>query len=269
MNAHEPVQVKVVYSAGGRSRRRGRAGGRGSTRLLAALAGLNVVVAVVIYVVVWQWADPRLRPLWLLHTPLVGVELEDVDVTIPPKRGVQRGTPVAPDTNGTEARAAGQMAETARFLAPTIGWEVVSTIGAAGLLLAAGALSSRIGRGVRLATVILATVGAGILVWWVGRAWPDHGEPTPAQIRLLVAAGLLGALMVGAAIGRAARGMSYLAALALIVSGIGSAYVIDVLVEFHALDRAALPTSLNATMAMAFVAHSLWGWLLFPLARRV
>jgi hypothetical protein len=75
--------------------------------------------------------------------------------------------------------------------------------------------------------------------------------------------------LLGWAIGRGTRGITYVAAVTLVVSAVGSVVGLYLGTLYDAVEPAELPMPLLPFLATVFLIHSIWGWILLPLASRV
>ena len=71
------------------------------------------------------------------------------------------------------------------------------------------------------------------------------------------------------AIGRGAGRLTYLAAIMLILAAAGSAMGLWIGTSYDAIKPHELPTALMPSMVLVFILHSLWGWILVPIASRI
>ncbi|UCC29101.1 MAG: hypothetical protein JSU86_12965 [Phycisphaerales bacterium] len=294
MNTPAPLDIKVIYSATKRHRR-GWWASRAAVPIqdtgLVVLGILNVIAAGGLYYATCWWADPELRFRVLMHTPLPGVDLREAKLPSASPPTGEEAQPIwiisevakqqgrlppdlVPDSaeapRDLTANARAQTAQAVKFVGTVVGWEALATIAACALALAGGALVGRAGTaGLRLAGVVVALVGLVAIGWAAYDLWVQYGRLVPDQLRTDIGGLVLLAALAGLVIGRRIRGLTYLAAIILILSAAGSVVGLYVGAQFDAVKPEELPLPFFAFVVVVFVIHSLWGWVLLLLASRI
>lgn len=207
----------------------------------------------------------------------------------------------APNANGSppEAKTQDQFesqpegvrwgGKTAQVMIPAAayGWLTLATAGACMLALAGGAgVGAAGGKKLRRVGWILAPGLAIGLAFTVYRLWPQSdvksGQETkllehlvqslygmkysPVQLRMWMGALAFLSLSIGMAIGRRVRVLTRLAAVTIILAAVGSAMGVWLWSQCGALEAGQASVMV---MVLVFVAHSAWGWVLWPLSRRM
>jgi hypothetical protein len=282
MDRTQPLEIKVVYSASTQRSRPRPVRGRspsGHARLVV-LGLLNLLAAGgVYYGTCWQ-ADPELRIALITHTPLP-VDIDQAAAFLPASRqqveAGQRGgpEPAAPSDDadpeagpGTTSAPTGP-SQPGLFVGTVIGWEVLCVLSACALSLSGGALLARGGRVWRGGGIVLGAGGLMLLGWQAYGLWQRFEAFVPDQQRLDVGAAVLLVALIGLIRARGARGLTFVAAVLLIVSAAGSVFGLHVARQYEAFDETGLPVSFPLLLVLVFVLHSLWGWILLPLASRI
>lgn len=148
------------------------------------------------------------------------------------------------------------------------GWLTLSTIAFGFLAMAAGALLATAGgHRWRRIGLILSAGGLAGLCWFGYSTWVQYGEAYPTgHLRWGMGGLALLAVLVGMAIGRAPKGLNRVAAAMLLVSAIGS---VVALYLGHLCDAIPAEQASLGFLAVVFVIHSFYGWLLLPVASRL
>lgn len=275
MQTASPVEVKVVYSVSQRRRRSSvvRIGPSpaGSTKLMV-VGLLSAAMAVGMYYAAWWKADPELRAMVLMHTPLVGLDFDGVS-TLMSKAIAPEDSAVATgltSVGASEDVAAAQLVQAARFVITILAWEAITTVSILLLALLSGGLIARAGPGgLRRAAVFIGLIALALVAAAGLWLWSHYGRFEPKQLRTDVAALVLCFGLLGLMLRRGGCKLGRLAAVLLILSAAGSAYTLNVLVEFGAVKLQDLPLALLPCTAVVFIVHSLWGWFLLLLAPRL
>jgi hypothetical protein len=89
---------------------------------------------------------------------------------------------------------------------------------------------------------------------------------SPAQLRMWMGGLVLLALSIGMAVSGRVRGLTRLAAVTVILAAVGSAVGMWLWSQCGALEAGQASVMV---LALVFVAHSAWGWVLWPLSRRM
>jgi hypothetical protein len=216
-------------------------------------------------------------------------------------RGSEGAAGDAPDANGKPAEEGTRDqvespsekvrwgGKTAQVMIPAAayGWLMLATVGACSLALAGGAGFGAVGgKRLRRAGWILAPGLAIGLAFTVYKMWSQSdvkaGQETklleylvqslggmnysPVQLRMWMGGLTLLSLSAGMAVGGRVRGLTRLAAVTVILAAFGSAVGVWLWSQCGALEAG--QTSVMV-LALVFVVHSTWGWMLWPLSRRM
>ncbi len=270
------LDIKVIYTSS-RRRRRGRwvprAGGPTARSRLLLLGVVNLIAASGLYYGTWWVADPELRIKIIFHTPLAGVDSGmTAGALVPPEsklRPVQTSGRVE-RISGATAGVQGVTSDAILFVGTAIGWEVLATLAACALALSGGTLLGRAGgpawhRGV----LILGLLTLAALGWAALGLWTKYERLTPDLLRYGVAVLVVLVALTGLALRRGEKLLTYLAAIAVILSAVGSVVALCIGYRYGAVNPAELPIPFVIFLTLVFALHSLWGWILLPLASRV
>jgi hypothetical protein len=276
MRTAPPLDVKVVYSAAKRRRASGKprpAGAPSRSSRLILLAVLNLVVAGALYYGIWWRVDKFIYLRLMMHTPLLGV---DIDATsgflVPNPAGAPESPPAATDEVGP-LPTSGFAPETTQvvMVATSYGWLTLATFATCVLAFSAGTLFGwRGGQAWRRAGLVLAGIALLVLIGAAFASWSKYGaEYPPAHLR--AGMGGLGLIitLIGVAVGRGRRGWLRGAAGATILAGVGTALAVYLGTLCDAIKPDELPVSLIPFLFVVFAVHSLWGWILLPIASRI
>lgn len=276
MTTSTPLEVKVIFDASSRGRRRPtrRIGypqrvSRSSPWLVLGL--LNFLAAGGLYYATWWRVDPFIYLTLMLKTPV------DMDLNMAAGIFVPRPTeprePVPPpvvEQPSPPTVAPSYTGRTAQMMigGAAYGWLTLATLAACALAASAGAAIGRIGgsRGRRVGTLLALTL-ALVLAVAALVVWNQYGKQyLPSHLR--IGMGGLGALsaLIGLAVGRAARGLARLAATTLILSAVGT------VAGLYLGSRCGAIPPAQATplyLALAFLIHSGYGWIQLPILSRM
>lgn len=234
------------------------------------LGVFNLLAAGGLSYVTWWWVDPYIYDVFTWKTPLPGVDADQAVAQMFPNLAapVKRTPPPTVEENSADAPK--YVGKTATVIIGTTAyaWLTLAVIASCTLALSAGAALARVG-GVWLRRVGLILAVAGVLVLGaaVYRVLREHGlQYTPRQLRLGMTALALLVTLVGLAIGRGPRGFARLAAITLILSAVGTAGALRLAGYCDAVspERSAL-----LFVFLAFILHSLYGWLLLLATHRL
>ena len=280
MTMHSPLEIKVVYSAS-RRKRSGvtvvTARARRATPWLL-LGVMNVVAAGGMLYTTWWKVDPYVYLKFFWKTPIPGVDLDEVATKmfgLPPVEPVATADPSeeSPSPSETEQGAkltpsfSGEKAATILW-ATGYSWLAISTLACCALALAGGtALGQLNSQTLRILAAILAMAGLIALLWGAYQVWSEYGmafEKHHKRVGLAASAALV--TLFGMTIGRGARGLQRLAAVLLIISAVGSVVGLYLGARCGAIEA---EHSTPMFLAMVFAIHSLYGWILLPVASRI
>ena len=269
------VDVKVVYTASKRRRKPireiGPPGSRPSKGLLT-IGVINILLASAMYAGTWWWADSELRVKVILNVPVPGIDMNQLGdlfgvASDPPVLG----NPAATLSNTPLGAASAQTSSVGVFIGTFIAWEIVISMAAAVLALSGGAILGlsggqswrRRGMFLTLGVLIAFIVGA----YWV---WSQYGiKYRLDHLRWGVGLATLWALCLGLAIGGRVRGLTFVAAIALILAAGATTLGLYIGLQFEAFHPTDFPWSFGVFAAAIFAVHSLWGWILLPVAARM
>jgi len=270
----EPLDIKVVYSASGRPARARRArpvspGGRRNTAWVV-LGIFNIAAAGALCWATWWPADRFIFETFVWKTPIPGVDLHAVagifGVHPDQAEGVRR------DEVPTEEPAESPTftGETARLIigGSAYTWLTLATVAACALAMAGGAgLAAAGGAPWRRVGWILSAGAVMGLAWGAYDTWTEFGMEFPTETNRAGMAGLvILCLVVGLAAGRHPRGLSRFAAVMLVLSALVS---VGGLLLGDACGAIEPEHSAIGFLAIVFVIHSVYGWILFPVASRL
>lgn len=270
------LDVKIVYSATKRRRASGKPRPTGtpsrSSRLIL-LAALNLVVAGSLYYGIWWRVDKFIYLKLMLTMPLPGVDVDAATGFLRPNpAGATASPPAATDEPGP--------APTSRFapettqvvmVATSYGWLTLATFVTCVLAFSAGTLFGwRGGQVWRRAGLVLAGIALLVLIGAAYASWSKYGaEYPPAHLRAGMGGLGLVVALIGVAVGRGQHGWLRGAAVAIILAGVGSALAVYLGTLCDAIKPDELPMSLIPFLFVVFAVHSLWGWILLPIASRI
>lgn len=273
MSNTSPLDIKVVYDASSRPGRQGKAmpvGGRRRRPMLPVVALLNILVAGALCYATWWPADKFIYLNFVLHTPL-DVDVDAAASAIVPSLAANPSAAdleEEPPENSFAPPAI--VGRTAQIVIAATGylWLMLATIACCALGLAGGAgVGHTGGSTLRGAGAVLSLAVVLGLAWAGYSVWSEYGsEYPPDKLRAGMAGLVFLSVMAGLAIGRAPRGLSRLAAVILILAAVGSAVALYLGRLCGAVDP---EYSSILSLGIVFVVHSLWGWILFPIASRV
>lgn len=261
MTSPSTIEVKVVFDSTSRGR-------RGTVRVTShtraegarswhALGVVHLLVAAALYYGIWWRVDPFLYMTLMMKTPV------EVDMGAAAGMFGVPGATVATRAEKAEASVTVRKAQT--LLGSTVvGWLTVSTASACAVALAAGAGWARFrGGGFMRFALLTFILGAVVLGLAAFLEWRSYGTGYPPKHLRLWMGGLVALLgCVGLLMGRFARGLSKLAAFALILGGVSTVVAIQLGARYEAIEP---QYATGTALAVAFAIHSAYGWLTLPL----
>jgi hypothetical protein len=271
-----PLEVKVIFDASSRGRRRPTHRVSHSPRISRSspwivLGLLNFLAAGGLYYATWWRVDPFIYLTLMLKTPV------DVDLNMAAGIFVPRPTeprepapPPVVEQPSTPSVAPSYTGRTAQMIigGAAYGWLTLATLAACALSASAGAAIGRIGgsRGRRVGTLLALTLTlvlaiAALVVWnQFGRKY------LPSHLRIGMGGLVLVTALIGLAVGRAARRLASLAAITLILSAVGTVAGL-----YLGSRCGAIPPAQSAPLylALAFLIHSGYGWIQLPILARL
>lgn len=296
MSSSQPLDIKVIYSASKRPQRGKRRPApppasaavitassarvidvaatpsisrRTTRRPWIVLATFNLLIAGGLYYGIWWQADKAINVTLMLQTPIPGMDADALANQLFPGG--------APDPNSDINLSSISEEEQPRFTGSTAtviiigsayGWETVSTIALCLLALGAGA---SIGRGTdsrwRRIGVIVTVGGALWMAYLTYDIWSRYklGFQTN-HLRAGMGVLVLWFVLLGIAVDRGHRRWLRIGAWSLIVAGATTGLALFLGNQCGAIDDEwATPLVLIG----AFVAHSLYGWILLPVSARL
>lgn len=276
--ATETLDIKVVYSAGGPGRKRRRStsplSSRGSaprSRLSLVLVGMiSLTLAGGLYYTAWWKVDKKLYLRLMIHGEFPMDAQAAAGKMFPSNR---IGTKTQP-TRTREKSAAPAFTVSSQQIAlggSVYGWLTLAVISTCSLALSGGSmLGRRSGSSTRILAWLLVAgtlCGLGWGVWTVQTQF--DGSYKPNHLRLAMGGIVLLAAAIGMALGRGVRGWTYLASITTILWAGGSVVALYFAKQHGWLKPDLSPVETTTTfMAIVFIAHSAWGWLLLPMASR-
>jgi len=274
MSTDTSLDIRVVFDATGR-RRPGKTASPARRRSRAVvwvtLGVLNCVAAGSAYYVTWWQVDPFLYMTFIMHSPLPGVQLSDVDTAFAQAPGAPLGGPVS-SGDKAEADASSHQRFVGQQAAELIGaaaysWLAIATAGAIALALAGGSLlGSAGGKRLRRVGLILLLGCAALLGFGVFRTLSAFGgEYPPRHLRIGMGAVTALALLLGLTIGRRTESLTRLAG---VITILGGAVTAAALYVGHLCGAIAAEQAAPMFLGLSFVAVSAWGWLLVLVGTR-
>jgi hypothetical protein len=276
MTTSTPLEVKVIFDASSRGRRRPTHSVSHSPRISRSspwivLGLLNFLVAGGLYYATWWRVDPYIYLTLMLKTPV------DMDLNMAAGIFVPRPTeprepapPPVAEQPSPPSVAPSYTGRTAQMVigGAAYGWLTLATLAVCALATSAGAAIGRIGgsRGRRVGTLLALTLTLVLAVAALV-VWNQYGKQyLPSHLR--IGMGGLGALsaLIGLAVGRAVRGLARLAAIALILSAVGTVAGLYLGSRCGAIPPA---QSTPLYLALAFFIHSGYGWIQLPILSRL
>lgn len=306
MSPTTPLEIKVIYSAPGRTRKRRPPAEPTSPISVAAkpfsgslaptvarvttsshrgwivVGLLNVLIAGGLYYGTWWKGDRFIYETFVWTTPVPGMDIDLLmDQLFPGYSAAEALADGRPESEGGgefPAENAGETATAApRFVGQTAttvigvtayGWLTMSTISLCALALAGGIAIVKVG-GAALQRIglILAVGGALLLTWQAYDVYTEYKMAFPPTVlRYGMGALVIWFLSAGMAFNRAHLGIMRLAAIALIVAGACTALALYL---GHQCDVIEKEWAGPIALLLVFVAHSLYGWILLPISARL
>ncbi|UCF34815.1 MAG: hypothetical protein JSV78_05815 [Phycisphaerales bacterium] len=281
MTPTEELDIKIVYSASSSERRPHRRRTAKRTPRSTPLRQRSVVAAALIGVLTlaaaggaiygaWWPGERLITPTLIMKTPVMPMTEEELAI-FASWFGV-RHQPGSRPTDQTHSTASKQNdKETPRFkgraaqgiiVGTATGWLILATVGACLLSMSTGAMwSLPRGSAVRRLAIVLA-LGAFVAVGIYGYiAWREYYPMSYYRWGMVTLVGVT--WLLGLGIGRGGRSLSRVAAIVLILGGASTAAGLYL---GHQCSAIGPELASPAFLAKAFVAHSLWGFLLLPLS---
>lgn len=289
MTSTTPLEVKVIFDASSRGRRRPTHRVRSSPRVSRSspwiiLGVFNLLAAGGLCYVTWWRVDPFLYMTLMLKTPVeTGLNAAAAGrlFGLPPSNTNDSGTPTGgPTEPGDETSASerpsepmsspprwqGRVAQVVIGVS-SYGWLTLSEVACCALGLAggtavgrvAGAVTRRIG--MILSAVVILGLGSAVYVARARYGW----QYPPGHLRLGMAAMVFLCAALGVGLGRGVVGWTRFASLAVILSAVGSVVALYLGAQGGAVEPV---RSSPAFLALVFIVHSFWGWVLAALWRR-
>jgi len=275
MSADTGLEVKVVFDAASRGRRRGKAVSvvrrRSRPTLWVYLGVLNLVAAGAAYYITWWKADPFIYMTLIWHTPIPGLSLGAVDTAFANAPGAPLDGSTADNSlssnNKTQGPTIVGMRATEVIGVTTVAWLTIASLCTTALALAGGSLLGRAGgTALRRAGVVL-LVGFVVLLGYAAfQTLSEYGRHYPPRHLRIGMGGLtLIALLLGMAVGDRTRGFCRMAGAATILAGMST---VAALYLGH-LCGSIEPEWVTPTfLGLTFAAVSAWGWVVYPLGTR-
>jgi len=272
MNALTPIEVKVIFDASSRGRRKPTHRVRSSPRVSRSspwivLGVFNLLAAGGLYYAAWWRVDPFIYLTLMLKTP-VDMDLDQAaGIFIPrnhePREPAAQPLPVSVASSPWTGDTVRKVMGTAAY-----GWLTLATAAACALALSCGAVFGRIGgspwrrAGIVLAATLTLALAAAVFV-----VWSEYGRKyLPIHLRFGMGGLALWTASIGLALGRAARGLARFAAFTLILSAVGT-----VVALYLGAQCGAIPPeqSTSLYLTLAFLIHSIYGWIQLPMLSRI
>ena len=300
------LEIKVIYSAAGRTRkRRAPAEPTSHTSVIAkpfsgshaptvvrvatkphrrwiVLGLLNILVAGGFYYGTWWKADKFIYWTFVWKTPVPGMNIDLLMQQLFPgytaAAALDDGRPESEVTGGSHGEDVGEdvtaephyTGETAtKVIAVTAyGWLTVSTVSLCALALAGGNALVRVGGAqLRRIGLILAFAGALFLIWQTYDVYSRYKTGyQPDDLRAGMGAMTIWFVLVGLAFNRAHIGVMRLAAIALIVAGACTTLAVYLGHQCGVIEK---EWAGPVALLLVFIAHSFYGWILLPVSGRL
>lgn len=267
MKPDAPLEIKVLYDASSRGRRKPVRLGRTTTRRVPGLwlGVVNLIVAATLYYGTWWQVDPFLYMTILMKTPImVDVDMDQVGAQM---FGIKPETPKPTASKNIETVPFQFSGKTAQILIPatSYAWLAWSTLAACLLATSAGGLISRAKNIYSKKIGVMAVVAAAlILIAYVGYVWSNFGlQYRPDHLRFCIAGIVILGANTGILLIRRVAGLTRYASYSLILSAVFSAAGLTIGYYCDAIDDkyATIPF-----VAMVFGIHSIWGWILLVIS---
>jgi hypothetical protein len=242
---------------------------------------LNLIVAGALCYGTWWRVDPYLYMTMMLHTPvpvqgvdldeaathILGISPEESGSTVPMPAADADSPLPAPNPPERTQQYRSDTAQAVIFGSAYI-WLALATIACCVVAASGGASLGRAGgRPIRTFGVIAASGGMLALVYVVYQMWGEYGwQYRPTHWRTGMSLLVLLTAFAGLVVARGARRLTRLAAVLLIVSAAGSVAGL-----YLGAQAGAIPVEQSTPMflALVFIIHSLYGWILLPVSSRV
>jgi len=276
MNTSAPLEVKVIFDASSRGRRKPTHRVRSAPRVSRSspwiiLGLLNFLAAGGLYYAAWWRVDPFIYLTLMLKTP-VDMDLDQAAGIFVPRNHEPREPAAPPAAQPLPVSVASSpwTGDTVRKVmgAAAYGWLTLATAAACTLALSCGAVFGRIGGSPwRRAGIVLAATLTLVLAVAVFLVWNEYGRKyLPVHLRFGMGGLALWMASIGLALGRAARGLARLAAITLIFSALGT-----VVALYLGSQCGAIPPEQSTPLylALAFLIHSIYGWGQLPILSRL
>ena len=267
-----PLEVKVIFDASSRGRRKRTHRVRSSPRVNRSspwivLGFLNLLAAGGLYYATWWRVDPFIYLTLMLKTP-VDMDLDQAaGIFVPrnhePREPAAQPLPVSVASSAWTGDTVRKVMGSAAY-----GWLTLATAAACALALSSGSAFGRIGGSPwRRAGIVLAATLTLVLAVAVFLVWNEYGRKyLPVHLRFGMGGLALWMASIGLALGRAARGLARLAAITLIFSALGT-----VVALYLGSQCGAIPPEQSTLLylALAFLIHSIYGWGQLPILSRL
>lgn len=291
MPSSATLEINVVYDASKRRRRAKRTvrpgGGPGSgsrsglrsRKGLILLGLINLTLAAGLYYGTWWQADPELRIRLIGRMPIPGLDMAALDSDLASLFG---GAPIKPKPQLTaeqikeqrlaQAAAVKEQTRQAAIISGTvITWEALSTLTACLLALSGGTMLGSAGSSTwRKIGLLCMLVSLLALAGGIYHIWTTYGlRYRVDHFRYAIAGLIFWTACLGWTFGRGVRGWGILAGLVVVLFAAGSAVALYISQEYGLITSAELPLTSWTLLAVVFLAQSLWGWILLPVAARI
>ena len=281
MSSSTVPEIKVIYSASGKTTRAVRPRSAGAVSLYPILVGfMGLLVAMVMFYATWWPLEKHVGTTMIMKAPmpLSPAQADALSRAISggEPKPIRRGRGTAPRLNADEAsvpvaapghKYQGITAINVICKTPYY-WQALTSVAFCVLALAAGgAWSASSAGGLKFGARVLAGLTLVGILLYAGYVWHTYERAWPMFAIRYVIAGLMGlALLLGVGFGRGGRRLNFVAGVLLILAAGGSA------AGLHLWTQAGALTGFQATLAfmvLVFCIHSAYGWLLLLLARRL
>jgi len=273
MKPNSPLDIKVIYgSSSNQSRTPAIIGGTTKkTKAIWFLAIVNLLVSGTLYYGTWWEIDPFLYMTLIMKTPVV-VDV-DLDEAAAAMFGIQPATRKPEPSTADQATKNKQTqwsGKTSQVLIPLMSysWLTFATIASGLLAILSGSLMSKARSN---QSKMMGRICTGItlitLITFIVVIWSRYGMSyRPNHLRVGMAGFIVFCLTFGLTLSARSSGLARISSMVLIVSA--SCSVMGLVFGYYCGAIEAEYFTIPF-IAMVFVIHSCWGWILFFLPKKI
>lgn len=274
MKPNSPLDIKVIYgSSSNRPRRPVKMGGKtNKTTTMWSLALINMFVSGALYYGTWWEVDPFLYMTLIMKTPVV-VDV-DLDEAAAAMFGIQPASrkpkPSTADLKPKTKQQTQWSGKTSQVVIPLMSysWLTLATIASSLLAMFSGSLMSKVRSGhSKMAGRICFGVTLITLITFIVVIWSTYGMSyRPNHLRMAMAGFVILCLTIGLTLTTRSSGLARVSSIVLIVS---ACYSVMSLIFGYYCGAIEAEYFTIPFIAMVFVIHSCWGWILFFLPKKI